>query len=110
MTFALFFRKFVENKKDKKHENRSYQTGKRYRSMEHLLMSCFSIASPEAEDGECLMAMDIFNHLQSKTKEKLALGKLNHLGRVLKKWNVLNKRVGKGSLYYLKKLSDAEKV
>ena len=78
--------------------------------LEHLLMSCFSIASPEAEDGEWLMAMDIFNHLQSKTKEKLALGKLNHLGRLLKKWNVANKRVGKGSLYYLKKLSNAEKV
>ena len=78
--------------------------------LEHLLMSCFSVASPEAEDGEWLMAMDIFNHLQSKTKEKLALGKLTHLGRVLKKWNVPNKRVGKGSLYYLKKLSDAEKV
>ena len=78
--------------------------------LEHLLMSSFSVASPEAEDGEWLMAMDIFNHLQSKTKEKLALGKLTHLGRVLKKWNVPNKRVGKGSLYYLKKLSDAEKV
>ena len=78
--------------------------------LEHLLMSCFSIASPEAEDGEWLMAMDIFNHLQSKTREKLALGKLNHLGRLLKKWNVPNKRLGKGSLYYLKKLSDVEKV
>ena len=78
--------------------------------LEHLLMSCFSIASPEAEDGEWLMAMDIFNHLQSKTKEKLALGKLNHLGRLLKKWNVPNKRLGKGSLYYLKKVSDVEKV
>ena len=78
--------------------------------LEHLLMSCFSVASPEAEDGEWLMAMDIFNHLQSKTKEKLALGKLTHLGRVPKKWNLPNKRVGKGSLYYLKKLSDAEKV
>lgn len=78
--------------------------------LEHLLMSCFSIASPEAEDGEWLMAMDIFNHLQSKTREKLALGKLNHLGRLLKKWNVPNKRLGKGSLYYLKKVSDVEKV
>ena len=78
--------------------------------LEHLLMSCFTTASPEAEDGEWLMAMDVFNHLQSKTKEKLALGKLTHLGRLLKKWNVPNKRWGKGSLYYLKKLSDEGNV
>ena len=78
--------------------------------LEHLLMSCFTTASPEAEDGEWLMAMDVFNHLQRKTKEKLALGKLTHLGRLLKKWNVPNKRWGKGSLYYLKKLSDEGNV
>ena len=78
--------------------------------LEHLLMSCFTTASPEAEDGEWLMAMDVFNHLQRKTKEKLALGKLTHLGRLLKKWNVPNKRWGKGSLYYLKRLSDEGNV
>ena len=78
--------------------------------LEHLLMSCFTTASLEAEDGEWLMAMDVFNHLQSKTKEKLALGKLTHLGRLLKKWNVPNKRWGKGSLYYLKSLSDEGNV
>ena len=78
--------------------------------LEHLLMSCFTTASPEAEDGEWLMAMDVFNHLQSKTKEKLALGKLTHLGRLLKKWNVPNKRWGKGSLYYLRRLSDEGNV
>ena len=47
---------------------------------------------------------------RAKPRKKLALGKLNHLGRMLKKWNVANKRVGKGSLYYLKKLSNTEKV
>lgn len=78
--------------------------------LEHLLMSCFCVASPESGDGEWMMTMDIFNCLQSKTREKLALGKLNHLGRLLKKWNVPNKRLGKGSLYYLKKVSDVEKV
>ena len=78
--------------------------------LEHLLMSCFTTASPEAEDGEWLMAMDVFSHLQRKTKEKLALGKLTHLGRLLKKWNVPNKRWGKGSLYYLKRLSDEGNV
>ena len=67
----MFFRKFVENNKDIKHENRSHQTGSRY----GCASRCFSTASPEAEDGEWLMAMDIFNHLQSKTKEKIGVRK-----------------------------------
>ena len=71
--------------------------------LEHLLQSCFSAASPEAGDGEWLMTMEVFNLLQANTREKLPIGKLNHLGRLLKKWNVPNKRTEKGSLYYLKK-------
>ena len=73
--------------------------------LEHLLLSCFSIASPEVGDGEWLMTMEVFNCLQKGTKEKLPIGKLTHLGRLLKKWNVPNKRTEKGSLYYLKKVS-----
>ena len=72
--------------------------------LEHLFLSRFSIASLEEEDGEWMMAMDVFNHLQAGTREKLPIGKLSHLGRLLKKWNVPYKRWGKGSLYYLKKL------
>jgi hypothetical protein len=72
--------------------------------LEHLLQSCFSAASPEAGDGEWLMTMEVFNLLQANTREKLPIGKLNHLGRLLKKWNVPNKRTEKGSLYYLKKV------
>ena len=71
--------------------------------LEHLLLGCFSMASPEAGDGEWLMTMEVFNHLQANTREKLPIGKLNHIGRLLKKWNVPNKRTDKGSLYYLKK-------
>ncbi len=71
--------------------------------LEHLLQSRFSIASSEEGDGEWLMTMDIFNALQEGVRDKLPLGKMNHLGRLLKKWNVPNKRTGKGSLYYLKK-------
>ena len=71
--------------------------------LEHLFLSRFSIASLEEEDGEWMMAMDVFNHLQAGTREKLPIGKLSHLGRLLKKWNVPYKRWGKGSLYYLKK-------
>ena len=72
--------------------------------LEHLFLSRFSIASLEEKDGEWMMAMDVFNHLQAGTREKLPIGKLSYLGRLLKKWNVPNKRWGKGSLYYLKKL------
>ena len=72
--------------------------------LEHLLMSRFSVASPEDGDGEWLMTIDIFNVLQQGIREKLPMGRLNHLGRLLKKWDVPNKRTGKGSLYYLKKL------
>ncbi len=76
--------------------------------LEHLLMSRFSVTSAENEDGEWLMTMDIFNTLQEGIREKLPLGKLNHLGRLLKKWNVPNKRTMKGSLYYLKRLPKQE--
>lgn len=72
--------------------------------LEHLLMSRFSVTSPEDGDGEWLMTIDIFNALQQGIREKLPMGRLNHLGRLLKKWDVPNKRTGKGSLYYLKKL------
>ena len=71
--------------------------------LEHLLMSRFSMASPEEGDGEWLMTIEIFNILQKGIREKLPMGKLNHLGRLLKKWNVPNKRTEKGSLYYLKR-------
>ena len=72
--------------------------------LEHLLQSRFSVASPENEDGEWLMTLEIFNTLQEGIREKLPIGKLNHIGRLLKKWDVPKKRTGKGSLYYLKKL------
>ena len=71
--------------------------------LEHLLLSRFSIASTEEEDGEWLMTMEIFNCLQEGPREKLPIGKLTHLRRLLKRWNVPNKRTEKGSLYYLKK-------
>ena len=72
---------------------------------EHLLLNRFCIASPENEDGEWMMTIEIFNTLQEGIREKLPMGKLTHLGRLLKKWNIPNKRTDKGSLYYLKKHS-----
>jgi len=41
--------------------------------------------------------------LQEGIRDKLPMGKIGHLGRLLKKWDVPNKRTPKGSLYYLKK-------
>ena len=57
----------------------------------------FSIPSSETEDGEWLMTVDVFNYIQGNVREKLPIGKLTHLGRLLKKWNVPNKRTEKGS-------------
>lgn len=71
--------------------------------LEHLLTNLFNIPSSETEDGEWLMTVDVFNYIQGNVREKLPIGKLTHLGRLLKKWNVPNKRTEKGSLYYLKK-------
>ena len=70
--------------------------------LEHLLTNLFNIPSSETEDGEWLMTVDVFNYIQGNVREKLPIGKLTHLGRLLKKWNVPNKRTEKGSLYYLK--------
>ena len=71
--------------------------------LEQLLLKHFSIASPEDGDGEWLMTIEVFNYIQKGTREKLPIGKLTHLGRLLKKWDVPNKRTEKGSLYYLRK-------
>lgn len=59
--------------------------------------------TPEEGNGEWLMTIEIFNTLQEGIREKLPMGKLTHLGRLLKKWNIPNKRTEKGSLYYLKR-------
>lgn len=90
--------------------NESNEEFRQVTPLEHLLQSRFSVASPEKGDGEWLMTMDIFNTLQAGTREKLPIGKLTHLGRLLKKWNVPNKRTEKGSLYYLKKHSRQGKM
>ena len=71
--------------------------------LEHLLLNHFSIASPEEKDGEWLMTTEVFNYIQEGIREKLPIGKLTHLGRLLKKWNVPHIRAEKGSMYYLKK-------
>ena len=82
----------------------SHEEFRQVTPLEHLLMSRFSVASPEVGDGEWLMTIEVFNRIQEGTRDKLPIGKLNHLGRLLKKWNVPNKRTEKGSLYYLKRV------
>ena len=46
---------------------------------------------------------DVCSVCTMETREKLPMGRLPHLGRLLKKWNVPNKRTDRGSLFYLKK-------
>ena len=71
--------------------------------LEQLFFTYFEAASPHEKDGEWMTVMDIFNYLQSKSKDKLPINKVNLFGRSLQKWNLVHKRVSKGSLYYLKK-------
>ena len=71
--------------------------------LEQLFFAHFEAASPSQQDGEWMTVMDIFNYLQSKSKDKLPINKVNMFGRSLQKWNLVHKRVAKGSLYYLKK-------
>lgn len=72
--------------------------------LEQLFLTHFEEASPYRQDGgEWLSVMDIFNYLQSKSKDKLPINKVNLFGRSLQKWNLVHKRNNKGSVYYLKK-------
>ena len=71
--------------------------------LEQLFMSRFEFVSPDDGEGEWLMAMEIFDHLQKGIREKMPVGYLKHLGRMLKRKDVPHKRVVKGSFYYLKR-------
>ena len=104
LTFSLKYAIFVGlDDSDEALLRDSNETFRQVSSLEELFFARFSITSPEEGDGEWLMAMEIFNHLQAGTRDKLAIGKVGTLGRMLKTWNVPNKRVGKGSVYYLEK-------
>lgn len=72
--------------------------------IEQLFLNRFGFATVEKDDGEWMMVMEVFNHLQAGTREKLPIGKMSYLGKMLRKWNVPNKRTEKGSLYYLKRI------
>jgi hypothetical protein len=71
--------------------------------LEHLLLNRFSIASPENGDGEWLMTIEIFNTLQEGIREKLPMGKLTHLGRLLKKMEHTEQKNGKRKLILFEK-------
>ena len=71
--------------------------------LEQLFLLHFETASPETNDGQWMMTMEIFEYLQSKTRDKLPIGKTAYLGRMLQKWEIPHKRGRQGSYYYLKK-------
>lgn len=84
-----------------KESNREFQLES---PIEQLFHCYFQAANPQENNGKWMMPMEIFNFLQSKTKDKLSIGKLAHLGRLLQKWGIPHKRESKGSLYYLQKV------
>ena len=57
---------------------------------------------PPRQDSARLSRDRVSTHPR-QIRDKLPMGKIGHLGRLLKKWDVPNKRTPKGSLYYLKK-------
>ena len=68
--------------------------------LEQLFHACFRPAE-EAEGGRWYTAMEIFHVLQTQTKDRLPVGKVVILGRLLQKMNIPNKKSSRGNLYCL---------
>ena len=58
----------------------------------------------EEREGEWLTAMEIFNYLQQKTRDKLSVSKIGHFGRSLKKLDIPCKKTNRGTVYHLVRL------
>lgn len=71
--------------------------------LEQLYLCCFSSSEPE-EEGEWMTAMEIFNYLQSQTRDKMSLSKIGRFGRILRKLNVPWKSSKRETLYHVVKL------
>lgn len=71
--------------------------------LEQLFQCCFCGAEVE-EDGEWLTTMQIFNELQSRTKDKLGVNKVATFGRSLQKLGIPSKKSSRGTLYHVTKL------
>lgn len=71
--------------------------------LEQLFQSYFC-GVEEGSQGEWLTTMQIFNALQSKTKDKLAINKVSTFGRSLQKLGIPNRKSKKGTLYHIVEL------
>ena len=80
-----------------KEYNREFE---RVDPLEELFL-CHFRGAEESEEGEWLTAMQIFNDLQQKTRDKLAINRIAAFGRTLRKLDILNKKSNRGTLYHL---------
>jgi hypothetical protein len=67
------------------------------------MSAAYGVAEEERE-GEWLTAMEIFNYLQQKTRDKLSVSKIGHFGRSLKKLDIPCKKTNRGTVYHLVRL------
>ena len=70
--------------------------------LEQLFSSYFQPAESE-EAGEWLTAMEIFNYLQTKTRDRLSISKIACFGRSLRKLDIPCKKSNRGTVYLLEK-------
>lgn len=70
------------------------------------LFLCHFRGAEESEEGEWLTAMQIFNDLQQKTRDKLAINRIAAFGRTLRKLDILNKKSNRGTLYHLVRIEE----
>ena len=68
------------------------------------LFHCYFRVAEEEREGEWLTAMEIFNYLQQKTRDKLSVSKIGHFGRSLKKLDIPCKKSNRGTVYHLVRL------
>lgn len=69
--------------------------------LEQLFHCYFHPAEPG--EGEWLTAIQIMNHLQTKTKDKLGINKVATFGRALQKLKITCRRSARGTQYYVQK-------
>lgn len=71
--------------------------------LEQLFSSYFQPAESE-EAGEWLTAREIFNYLQTKTRDRLSISKIACFGRSLRKLDIPCKKSNRGTVYLLEKV------
>lgn len=81
-------------------ENRDFELVSPLEQLYH----CYFSSAENDEEGEWLTVMEIFNYLQTKTRDRLSVSKLSPFGRTLQKLEVPYKKSKRGTLYHVVKL------